>query len=162
MQMAMMFANPKLEELPAHLLEGFDYAIVEAPDGIEFLDLEDADFREMGLEFPRGVAFGEMAEVRWLRRSSGVYHVVWVRDDEVPPAEALLSLPLATVPGEPRTLMIWGEREADGFYYEGRIPKHLDYPDRVDADRLAVEVRHYVSKDGSRRLFRCVRIVAAG
>lgn len=160
--MAQMLANAKLEELPADLLEeGFDYAIVEAPDGIEFLDLGDPDFREMAMGYARGIAFGEKGEVRWLRRSSGHYHIVWVRDDEARPPAARLSLSLKAVEAEPQRIMIWGEREADGHYYEGRIPGRLDYPDRVDAGRLAVEVQHYVSEDGSRRLFRCVRMVAA-
>jgi hypothetical protein len=60
-------------------------------------------------------------------------------------------------------LLLWGVRDKDGGYLEGRIPRTLHYPEPAgvrEGSRLAVRLRHYELPDGV-RVFRCVAIEEA-
>lgn len=155
------------EALPADLRWGeFSAAIVEAPDGVEILDLKNAENRLEAALYPRGLAFGEQAELRWLRRESGL-HLVYISDEDKNLGEGSRPEPLEPLEGEPGSLLLWGERQADGKYYDGRIPRLLEYPKWAPrpkvGGRLAVKIRHYELGDGGDTvpLFRCVRIAVA-
>ena len=155
------------EALPAELRwEEFASAIVEAPDGVEILDLKDPENRVEAALYPRGLAFGEQAELRWLRRENGM-HLVYISDEDKDLGEGSLPEPLAPVEGDPGRLLLWGERQADGKYYDGRMPRLLEYPPWAPrpkaGGRLAVQIRHYELREKGEAvpLFRCVRIAAA-
>ena len=152
------------EALPAELRwEEFASAIVEAPDGVEILDLKNPGNRQEAARYPRGLAFGEQAELRWLRGENGL-HLVYISDEDKDLGEGSVPEPLTPVEGEPGSLLLWGERQADGRYYDGRIPRLLEYPKWAPrpkaGGRLAVKIRHYELSDGGDTvpLFRCVRI----
>ena len=157
----------RLEALPAELRwEEFASVIVEAPDGVEILDLKNPENRLEAARYPRGLAFGEQAELRWLRRESGL-HLVYISDEDKDLGEGSLPEPLEPVEDEPDRLLLWGERQADGKYYDGRIPRLLEYPQWAPrpkaGGRLAVKIRHYELREEGDTvpLFRCVRIAVA-
>ncbi len=154
--MATMYAALALEAITKEMLEPFQYAILEKPDDVVFEELDGICELIAEYRYPRGVAFGEDGEMRWLRRSSGKIHAVWVRDTGPRPDEADREMTLRLADEQaPGSLILWGEREADGHYYEGRIPAGQTYPKAPgDGRRLAVTIRDYESEDGSRRLFR--------
>jgi hypothetical protein len=155
------------EALPAELRwEEFASAIVEGSDKVEILDLKNPENRMETARYPRGLAFGEQSELRWVRRESGL-HLVYISDEDKDLGEGSLPEPLNLVEGEPGSLLLWGERQADGKYYDGRIPRLLEYPQWAPqpkvGGRLAVKIRHYELREGddAMPLFRCVRIAVA-
>lgn len=157
-----------LDALPGDLRwEEFICAIVEAPGGVETLDLTKTEDRQEAALYPRGLAFGKESELRWLERESG-QHLVYISDAGKDLGERSLprSLRVAEVQ-QPGRLLLWGERQADGAYYDGRIPRLLKYPDWAPqpkpGGRLAVEIRHYEldEQDPPIAMFRCVGIILA-
>jgi len=143
--------------LPAGVLDaGYAYAMVESPAEIRFLDLADPPQLAAAYQFPSGCAFGEQAELRWLRRSSG-WHLVSISDDDQPLAGAQHN-ELLTPDGKD-VILLWGKKDGSEFL-EGRIPGPLPYPPRAAAGlledkRLAIHVRYYLLPNECVRLFRC-------
>ena len=153
--------------LPADLRwEEFASAIVEAPDGVEMLDLRNPENRPKAAHYPRGLAFGDRAELRWLPRESGL-HLVYISDDDRDLGEGSRPEPLERIESEPDALLLWGELQADGGYFDGRIPRVLRYPEWAPrpepGGHLAVKIRHYELRQDEEAvpLFRCVRIAVA-
>src|ERR1017187_4427180 len=68
-----------LASLPEQLpWEQFSYAIVESAAEVRWLELPRQKADAAG--YPRGLAFGELAELRWVLRAYGGYHVVLISD----------------------------------------------------------------------------------
>lgn len=158
-------AIQKLPALSADLFPaGLDFAIVESAAEILFLDLASgpaADYKS----FPRGLVFGKDAEIRWVRRASGLLHAVRIDDlgRSLPGAEHTSPLIPLEDDNLPDRILLLGQRESDGAFREGRIPRALNYPFSwrfPKAMRLAVGLRHYRFQDGSRELYRCASILA--
>lgn len=147
-----------------HDLSQFSCGIVEAPWGVEFYDLGVAENREKALTYPKGLAFGETSELRWLQRENGL-HLVYIDDGggDLGPQ----SKPVELAAGNERRsrIILWGARQTDGTYYEGRIPRILSFPDWAPqpkvGGRLAVETKAYDLREGDQivPLYRCVRLV---
>jgi hypothetical protein len=153
----------RLPELSMDLIPaGLEYAIVESAAGILFVDLASSPLAAF-LSFPRGLAFGRDVELRWVKRASGLVHVVCIDDHGRPLRGADHSSPLE--PQEerlPDKFLLAGERESDGAFRDGRIPRPLDYPFAArfpSAGRLAVSLRHYRFPESSRELYRCSAII---
>jgi hypothetical protein len=139
----------------------FEYAIVESPAETRWLTMPDE--REKAAGYERGLAFGEQAELRWLRRADGKYHLVYISDSGDRLVEFSDEANLDA--GEDGRIILWGERETGTEeFFDGRIPEPLPYPSGIPGNRLAVRVRHYTLKEGepSRTvyLFRCVTVAA--
>jgi hypothetical protein len=151
----------------------FQAAVVESPAEIRFLDLNSPEDRAAAPSFPRGLAFGQHAEIRWFQRRAGL-HLVYITDlpvtlpapnhPECADSQGLRRLSQDT---EPQQIFLWGLRDNAGDYLEGRIPFALRYPEPQPGlppeVRRAVQVRHYElehSAPGSipTRLLRCVAL----
>jgi|GEM_PF-6707249 hypothetical protein len=152
----------RLPELSMDLIPaGLEYAIVESAAEILFLDLASSPLAAF-LSFPRGLAFGRDVELRWVKRASGLVHVVCIDDRGGPLRGADHSSPLEREERLPDKFLLVGERESDGAFRDGRIPRPLDYPFAAkfpSAGRLAVRLRHYRFPDSSRELYRCSAII---
>jgi hypothetical protein len=148
-----------LDQLPAGLdWGGLEYAVVESPAEVHFLEL--GEKAPVG-EWPCGLAFGPRAELRWLRRAAG-YHLVYISDEGKCLAQATASRDL--VRRGRRQILLWGESQGDGTFYEGRIPHVLEeYPRQLakladSGKRLAVRTQWYSLEENGEEtwLFRCV------
>jgi len=146
--------NPVLSALmglarftPEAVPDALDYAIVESPAEIRFVKLG-TDGLEPWREFPRGVAFSMLAELRWERRQAGTWHLVYLHDQGRVLAGATHQEKLQRVEGLPERIFLRGERQSDGRYVEGRIPAPLAYPPGVTGTRPMLGMRHYLL-DGS-------------
>ena len=143
----------------------FTSAMVEAAWGMEFLDLKQPDSRREAERYVCGLAFGDVSELRWVLRESGM-HVVFISDLGRDLGPISLPSTLEAVNGAPERLLLWGERQGNGKYYDSRIPRLLSYPEWAPkpkaSGRLAIRLRHYELREGDRvtPLFRCMRIVA--
>lgn len=142
--------------------EQFEYAIVESPGETRWLIWPEEQRKAAGYE--RGIAFSEQAELRWLRRADGRYHLVYISDSGDRVGDFADEADLET--GADGQIIIWGERDAvTGEFFDGRIPDALPYPAGMPGNRLAVRVRHYALKEGEPErtvsLFRCVTVAAA-
>ncbi len=159
--MSLISSLQGLDRLPDGILDtGLDFAMVESPAEIRFLNLHDAAERELARGFPAGCAFGETRELRWVRRVSG-YHLVLIRDDDQPLDQARDSQHLE--PDGEDKILLWGRKQGAEFL-EGRIPRPLPYPGGAEAGeqgRLAVAIRYYTLPEEGVRLFRCVELVPA-
>ncbi|MBZ5506043.1 MAG: hypothetical protein LAO78_11200 [Acidobacteriia bacterium] len=136
----------------------FRYAIVESPAEVRFLGPQEV---QQAAEFPRGVAFGPDAELRWMRRPAGHLHFVYLSDNNLPfCVDAPHQSPLERMGDatEPQHMFLWSASD-------GRIPRTPSYPlpDPDANSRLAVRVRHYQLANASTgiptRLYRCVDLI---
>ncbi|HWZ42327.1 MAG TPA: hypothetical protein VNW97_02580 [Candidatus Saccharimonadales bacterium] len=133
----LLSALPRESAWPAEVRwEEFDCAMVESPAEVRFLGRE--QIRE-AIGFPRGVAFGPKAELRWMRRAGGQLHFVYLNDEGRPLREDAPHKSTVTPVEEeifPQQFFLWNASD-------GRIPKTPSYPYAGTAERLAVRVRHY-------------------
>jgi hypothetical protein len=156
----------RLPELSMDLIpSGLEYAIVESAAEILFLDLASSPLAACSC-FPRGLAFGKDVELRWVKRASGRLHVVCIDDRGRSLHGAEHSTPLERLGEErlPDKFLLLGERESDGAFRDGRIPRPLDYPFAARfaaAGGLAVSLRHYRFPESGRELYRCAAVIEA-
>jgi hypothetical protein len=124
----------------------FECVIVQSAAAIEIADPRRAAISPA--EYPAGVAFGPDSELRWQRLSSGAYRLVCIHDGGKPLPGSEFDEPLTSVEAEPKQVLLWGERDEAGFFYEGRIPRLLRYPGVPPpvGGRTALSLRHYVRK----------------
>ncbi|MBY0502555.1 MAG: hypothetical protein K2X03_01510 [Bryobacteraceae bacterium] len=108
----------------------------------------------------RGVAFGLVAELRWVRRQGG-WHLVYVSD-----TDSVLEGSQNAVQIEPDdppegTIHLRGRRDGQ-VYLDGRIPGDIHYPfaDQLAANHIpALRTRHYRFPGEGQRLSRLVEPV---
>jgi hypothetical protein len=125
-----------LDGLPPGLpWDEFDFAMVESPSEVWFLDRA-AVAAEAG-RYSRGVAFGARSELRWMKRAGGRFHIVYLSDEGRALQGAMRRAELFPVEAEPRHLLMWGEDD-------GRIPTTPEYPRGAGPQpgRKAVALRH--------------------
>lgn len=141
----------------------FRYAIVESPARAEFLDLTSPAAVSELASFPRGVAFGEDHELRWMVRRDG-FHVVLLSDTDssIPSAMALDTLE----PDEASQVLLWGRfSQEHGEFLDGRIPRSLPYPlisPLTDEERLTIRTRRYwFASDPAQAISRFVSVTKA-
>jgi hypothetical protein len=126
----------------------FDYAIVESAAAVKFLG--SANMAAEAPKYPRGLAFGNSAELRWVRRNDGLLHLVYISETGRALWADARQQELRRMPGvQPERILLWGEGD-------GRIPVALQYPANAPAGagRLAVRIQHY-DLCGT-PIFRCV------
>jgi len=157
-----------LTSLPDDLRwEEFTCSMVEAPWAVEFLDLKKLENGREAAGYPAGVAFGEASELRWLTRENGK-HLVYISDEgkDLGAGSKPVELQPAGPSQGPDRMVLWGERQEGGGYYEGRIPRVLEYPEWAPqpraGGRMMVELRHYELQEAGQiaSIFRCVRLAA--
>lgn len=134
----------------------FTIAVVESAESIEWIDLATSGPSNVS-GYPRGTAFGPSAELRWFRRSNGLLHFVLLSDTGARLGEGSASELLEFT--EESRVLLWGEPMATPkpHYYEGRIPKLLQYPGAPlvpSGHRLAFRLRHYVIPSSGVRVSR--------
>ncbi len=121
-------SGTRRKSLPAEI--GWDTmicAIVESAAEVRFLDPRVEEDRNLLSSFPSGIAFGPVAEVRWVLRRDGL-HVVYMHDGgaELPGCESRAEL----APLESETIFLWGRRAGESReLYEDRIPRVFLLPD---------------------------------
>ena len=149
--------NPRISslwgvaELPGNIpWSEFDYGMVESPAEVWFLNR--SDLQAEASRYTHGVAFGLRAELRWLKRRGGLYHLVYISDDGKELPGAMRQSPLTPVRDAiPERLLLWSEED-------GRIPMAPEYPRGSGrrSGRMSVTLRHYEFQ--GRRIFRCVSL----
>jgi hypothetical protein len=153
-----------LTALPCNLpWDQFDFAVVESAAEVRLLALPSQ--QGDAVRYPRGVAFGELSELRWVLRANGKYHLVYVSDQGDVLRESTDHADLET--REDGQIILWGERDGDtSEFFDGRIPGLLPYPAGIPGKRLAVWIRYYAVTEGepagAGSLFRCVGIQDSG
>jgi len=128
----------------------FDYGMVESPADICFLSRD--DLRKEASQYTEGLAFGEHTELRWLRRSGGLYHLVYLNDQGRIFPGAMRDALLTWLPeAMPDCFLLWSEQD-------GRIPKAPEYPrgSGPAAERKCVTLRHYEIEGCC--IYRCVAL----
>jgi hypothetical protein len=157
-------ALSQITAMPADLWNSpFEWAFLEWPDRVFVADSQSGIPDLAGCS--HGIAFSATTELRWQRRRSG-YHAVLIDDSGGSLPGATLSSPLTVLDNrQPDQILLWGKRENDGIFREGRIPDDLSYPTsfpQVPTDgRVAVHIVHYelVWNEQKRSLFRCARVI---
>jgi len=129
------------EAVAPHVVwDRFECAILESPS--KTCLVSGAEARGLRLEaFRSGLLFGSQAELRFRRRRSGKYHLVYI-DDAGGHLDGAVPKDLPDDTG-PERIFLWGEDFGEGFWYESRIPGKMAYP--VDPGwRVAVRIKHYL------------------
>src|SRR5207249_28394 len=103
------------------------------------------------------------------------FHQVLIRDEGEPPWNPKLDLFLR----ETESVILWGQRDPEGEFFEGRIPGKLAYPDWAPVSksgRLAIKIQRYrcevpvpilTESESAQKeprpvfLFRCIQLVPA-
>ncbi len=154
--------------IPWHAL---DAAMVHAAHSTAFLALKTEGDQVTASAYTSGTAFGDRAELRWLKRRAG-WHCVLISDDGLDLGAGSEPRDLSRE-GEvdPSPVLLWGEKiEPPGdekpYFYEGRIPHKLSYPACAPTvpggGRLALKLRSYWLDDGEcrRLIYRYAGFVA--
>jgi hypothetical protein len=147
--------------------DDFECAFVESASEIKI-----ATPPRTAIEYPRGLAFGQHHELRWLTRADGRLHLVLISDHGFTLEDAEATAELAAT-GQSE-ILLWGSWDApSGHYSEDRIPVPLVYPVPPARDgRLRIRTQLYVMRQSAplpgrdphaeervTHLFRCVRLL---
>ena len=100
----------------------FKYAIVESAAEIRFIELSTQGLLEVAA-YPKGVAFSDEAELRWVKRQSGWHFVLLSDSGQVLQDSGSQTLTYI----EQATFQLRGKKE-DEQILEGRIPNPIEYP----------------------------------
>jgi hypothetical protein len=130
--------------LEIHIPARLEFAMVDSVEEMRFIALGE-DGVAPWLCYPRGVAFSGEAELRWVRRQAGDWHLVLLSDrgGSLSGAEHCSAVEM----GAESTIILRGTRQAGGLFEEGRIPGAIAYPFEPADNYAKMKVRHY-SVDG--------------
>jgi hypothetical protein len=108
-----------------------------------------------------GRVFGEDTEIRWRRDGNEFVVLIISEKEKISPGSTFNSLEdiedISKYEAKHNAYFLWGEHLQDNKWYEGRIPRILEYPVDGTPEHVKLNVVEY-QKDGLTQFIRFVKL----